>query len=106
MSYIKGEEKITKTVKDAATIEKVFNFLMAHKKKAKVVAAFGSTRFDSHGYVAFMLSAFNSVPIWKAQRKFPNIEFKISADGKEGELPHWLYVEYRTKGSTGWHPGH
>lgn len=103
MAYIPGEERVTKMIPGNGTVTEVYRFLEALTDRPDVPAierAFGSTRFeDSHGYVAFNVKHLHSVPIWKLQRKFPRIEFKLT---------HYrgrLYVEFRTKGSTGWHPG-
>lgn len=91
MAYVKSEEKITKTVEDAKQIDDVYVVLAKTNK-----TAYGSTRFDSHGYICGL----KTVDLSKIQNKFPTIEFKIFHD------PISLVVCFRTKGSTGWHGGY
>lgn len=86
MSYVKGEEKVTKTVENRELIETVY-------KKLKTTEAYGSTRFDSHGY----LTRLGRVNTDELRKEFPAIEFKeVNHDGQ-------LTICFRTKGSTGWH---
>lgn len=88
MAYVEGEWKITKTVEDAKQINDVYDTIAKTDK-----TAYGSTRFNSHGYICGL----KTVDLSKIQRNFPAIEFKISHN------PISLVVCFRTKGSTGWH---
>jgi len=88
MSHIPGEDR-ARVVADPETISAVYTLL-------KDMGGWGSTRFGSHGYVSGLVVA----DLSKIQKKFPTIEFKITA----GE--DTFMVEFRTKGSASWHPSY
>lgn len=87
-TWMKSQETITKFVTNAKQINGVYTALTKASK-----SAYGSTQFDSHGYICGL----KTVDLSKIQNKFPAIEFKIIYD------THNLTVCFRTKGSTGWH---
>lgn len=107
MAYIPGEEDI-ESVEDDELVSKVYRTL----KKLGGHVVWGSTRFDSHGY----LEGFEHLPDMEAlQIMFPTIEFNVvGADpnlvqSQEG-LPDVdtfgdILIAFRTKGSAGWHKG-
>lgn len=105
MGYIDGEEDIESSGSDPVLINAVYHDLGLLGGDE----LWGSTRFDSHGY----MSGYDKFPdISVLQVKYPNIEFKIIPDPDETPGFHVddtfggdITVAYRLKGSEGWHLG-
>jgi hypothetical protein len=85
---IPGEDDI-KSVENQDLIANVYDELV---NLVDANDAFGSTRFDSHGY----MGGFTNFPdIRMLIERFPEVEFKFIYD----------MIVFRTKGSTGWYDG-
>jgi hypothetical protein len=99
MAYVRGEEKITKTV-ESPEVAKAYG--MIHKMMPRTdepgLVPWGSTRFDSHGYVmSIVRKGILNLSIWRVQRACPSLEFRFHVSNNV------FCVMFRTKGSTGWH---
>lgn len=106
MGYFPGEEEVESAREDDELVSAVYRDLdtLATKSGSTV---YGSTRFDSHGYLA----GWDQVPdISILQVKFPEIEFRVTPTEEtqpgfhdNDEFADVIQVAYRIKGSKGWH---